>query len=254
MSNKSDSNPSQIDALIYSGIKNNLNSENFPYMDILKANIQSAGQISMVSPSDYDTLLESTTIKKACCGAKLATNSDNTYATNVVIPDSTGKFPYIQKKIEITTEMCNELDLKPTNNKCIGFKPLYCENANFFYINDKKNESFTDYAPYCSDYTLIKKTQDDIKQKQKEQASKEKSQKQIQSAIDKQIESMGSPPSPQPILKSDPNTKTLTQSGTQSQQSKGISTNTLIIIIIVILILFSLSAAAGMFLLRNKSG
>jgi hypothetical protein len=231
-------NTNILDALIYTSIKNNLNKDNYEYIDKLKSNLQGV-QYDIKDQSDYDKLLSSTTIKKACCNEKESKTSDDEYETDIVIFDKEGKKPYVHKSINIKKSMCTNLNLEKNNSTCTAFRQLYCENSNYLYNLDgsSKQDVFTEYSPYCSDYILIKTTQANLARQQ---------QKEAQKATDKEAADALEKAAIEKIL-SEPSSKS-----SDSSDSSGISTTTIIIIVVVIVVLLLISGVAA-FVLTKKS-
>jgi hypothetical protein len=234
-------NTNILDALIYTSIKNNLNKDNSEYIDKLKSNLKGV-QYDINSPNDYDTLLSSTTIKKACCNEKESKTSDDEYETDIVIFDKEGKKPYVHKSISVKKSFCTDMNLEKNNSTCSAFRQLYCENSNYLYNLDgsSKQEIFSEYSPYCSDYILIKTTQANLARQQ---------QKEAQKATDKEAADALEKAATDKVLadssKSD-------SSKSDSSDSSGISKTTIIIIVVVIVILLIMSAVAA-FVLTKKS-
>ena len=235
-------NTNILDALIYTSIKNNLNNDNYEYIDKLKSNLIGV-QYDINNPSDYDTLLSLTTIKKACCNEKESRTSDDEYNTDIIILDKEGKKPYVHKNIGIKKSMCNEMNLAKNNSTCSAFKQLYCENSNFLYNLDgsSKQEILADYSPYCSDYTLIKTTQTNINRQQQREAQREADKAAADDAEKKAIENLSKDSS-----NSDGSKNSSNSDGT------GISTTTIIIIVVVIVGLLLICGIIAFVLLQKS--
>ena len=82
-----------IDALIYTGIKNNLTKTNYTPYDLLLTKIGSTDDQDRLN-----NILDYTTIKKACCAAKSPFGKSDKYETEIHVFDDTGKKPYIKKR------------------------------------------------------------------------------------------------------------------------------------------------------------
>ena len=244
-------NTNILDALIYTSIKNNLNKDNYENIDKLKSNLQGV-QYDINTPNDYDTLLSSTTIKKACCNEKESKTSNDEYETDIVIFDNEGKKPYIHKSISLKKSFCTDMNLEKNNSTCTAFRQLYCENSNYLYNLDgsSKQDIFSEYSPYCSDYTLIKTTQANIIRQQ---------QKEGQKAIDKEAADAAEKAATDKVLADSSKSDSSKSDSSKSDSSKsdlsdssGISNTTIIIIVVVIVVLLIMSAVAA-FVLTKKS-
>ena len=139
-----------LDALVYSSIKNNLNPTNYPSYDLMRSKTSSA------SSEDLNNIISNSTIKKACCSAESKFQDDN-YETHIPILDPEGKMPYIDKKITVPVSICKNMNILPKSDLCNNFKVLYCENSKYLFNQDKKKiDIFSQYSPFCSNYTPIK--------------------------------------------------------------------------------------------------
>ena len=139
-----------IDALIYTGIKNNLTKTNYTPYDLLLTKIGSTDDQDRLN-----NILDYTTIKKACCAAKSPFGKSDKYETEIHVFDDTGKKPYIKKKILINKTLCEDYKIYNTQKSCEDFKTLYCENSNFLFNKDNKTEPWMSFSDYCSGYSLI---------------------------------------------------------------------------------------------------
>jgi hypothetical protein len=141
------------DALIYSGIKNNM---------IDDASMAGFGQItsqyqtSAAAKAYLDSVLSNTTIKRACCSQTTYTSADPTKAPDpikvpgipVFIPVPTGynldddnqairdvekKFKYKQKMVYVPDSICASKQLVPYEATCNTFYNVYCKNMMYLY-------------------------------------------------------------------------------------------------------------------------
>mgnify|MGYP007013242671 CR=1 FL=1 len=161
-----------IDALVYSGIKNNLS-----LTDLNTTGLST--RIVAPDPSQttqyLDRMLDKTTIKRACCvnmGRPGITTSNFDVTVRLPIPtnyDFTGnplsdtwkKFGYIDKTVSVPSSMCSGLDgtYNYNSDKCQDFMALYCNNVKAFYKNELSStggsyndDEFSKYKPECSCY------------------------------------------------------------------------------------------------------
>lgn len=139
-------NENIIDALIYSGIKNNIKESDWTF----------------ISP-DYRNLLkilDKTTVKRACClnKGKAGTEGDKEYTIKVRIPmpknidglDLEKKYNYYDKEISIPANICDMPELadfkyngEGGDTQCDNFFKAYCQNI----VNDYKKLSGADKDP-----------------------------------------------------------------------------------------------------------
>jgi hypothetical protein len=163
--NNTDASNNIIDALIYTGIKNNLTKSIYPQYDLLLTKIGSAD-----NEENLNRILENTTIKKACCAAKTPFAKNDKYETEIHVFDPSGK-PYIKKKILINRNMCEDYKIYNSQKSCEDFRTLYCENSNYLFNKDKKEEAWGSFSDYCTGYTLIQpqRTATQIATEQKQQ-------------------------------------------------------------------------------------
>ncbi len=146
---KTDSSNNIIDALIYTGIKNNLTKSNYPQYEIMLGKIGSADD-----QENLNRILENTTIKKACCAAKLPFGVNDKYETYIHVFDPSGQ-PYIKKRILIDKKMCEDYKIYNSQKSCEDFRTLYCENSNYLFNKDQKKEAWGTFSDYCTGYTIL---------------------------------------------------------------------------------------------------
>ena len=138
-----------IDALVYTSIKNNLNSSNYKAYNLLK------NKINISSNDDINNLLSNTTIKKACCAAQKKRGSDDVYQTKIPILDPSGNSAYVLKTIDVPKSICDTNSVISNSDDCNSFKMIYCENNNYLFQNSPKLDTYADYSPFCADYKLL---------------------------------------------------------------------------------------------------
>jgi hypothetical protein len=162
---KTDASNNIIDALIYTGIKNNLTKINYPQYEIMLGKIASADD-----QENLNRILENTTIKKACCNAKLPFGVNDKYETYIHVFDPSGQ-PYIKKRILIDKKMCEDYKIYNSQKSCEDFRTLYCENSNYLFNKDQKKEAWGTFSDYCTGYTILQppKTAAQIATEQRQQ-------------------------------------------------------------------------------------
>lgn len=222
-----------IDALVYAGIKNNLNNSNYKGFSALKT------KINTTSNDDLNKILSNTTIKKACCNAKPKFGSDDIFQTSLPIIDPEGKMPYILKTIDVPKSVCDSNNIQIGSDDCQKFQTLYCENSNYLYkILTQHIDVFSDYSPYCSEYKLLVPplTPEEIAQK----AAQKKADEQFLEEAELQALA------PQPVSQPAPQTTPTT--------SESSSSNKMIIIlsIICVIILCCSSLIGGYYYMKSK--
>ncbi len=175
-----------IDALIYTGIKNNLTKSNYPQYEIMLGKIGSADD-----QENLNRILENTTIKKACCAAKLPLGVNDKYETYIHVFDPSGQ-PYIKKRILVNKSMCEDYKIYNSQKSCEDFRTLYCENSNYLFNKDQKKEAWMTFSDYCTGYTMLQPP------KTEAQIATEKKQQDQLSALKDQYASkaLGTPPPP----------------------------------------------------------
>jgi len=223
-----------IDALVYAGIKNNLNNSNYKGYSALKT------KINTTSDDDLNKILSNTTIKKACCNAKKKFGSDDIFQTSLPIIDPEGKMPYILKTIDVPKSICDSNNIEIGTADCQQFKTLYCENSNYLYkILTPRIDIFSDYSPYCSEYKLFVPplTADEIAKKEAEKKADEQLEEEaIRQALQPQTtQTNTSPVSPAP-----------------SSESSSSKTMIIILSIICVIILCCSSLIGGYYYMKSK--
>jgi hypothetical protein len=135
-----------IDALIYSGIRNNVSENNW--------------NINSPDFRELTTILDKTTVKRACClnKGKRGSENDKEYKIKVRLPlppnvdalDMEKKYKYYDKEISIPISVCDmpefadfKYDGENGNTKCDKFYKGYCENI----LADYKKLSGADKDP-----------------------------------------------------------------------------------------------------------
>lgn len=223
-----------IDALVYAGIKNNLNNSNYKGYSALKT------KINTTSDDDLNKILSNTTIKKACCNAKKKFGSDDIFQTSLPIIDPEGKMPYILKTIDVPKSLCDSNNIQIDSDDCQKFQTLYCENSNYLYnILTPRIDIFSDYSPFCSEYKLFVPPP----------TANEIAQKEAQKKADEQLEEEAIQQALQPQT-----TQTNTTPVSPTPSSESSSSNTMIIIlsIICVIILCCSSLIGGYYYMKSK--
>ncbi len=146
---KTDSSNNIIDALIYTGIKNNLTKSLYPQYDLLLNKLGSSDD-----QANLNKILENTTIKKACCNAKSPLGKSDKYETEIHVFDPSGQ-AYTKKKIYIDKAMCEDYKIYSSQKSCEDFRTLYCENSNYLFNKDQKKEAWMTFSDYCTGYSLL---------------------------------------------------------------------------------------------------
>lgn len=227
-----------IDALVYTGIKNNLNKSNYKGYNALKT------KINTTSDDDLNKILSNTTLKKACCNAKKKFGSDDIYQTTLPVIDPEGKMPYILKTIDVPKSVCDSNNVQIGSDDCQKFQTLYCENSNYLYnILTPHIDIFNDYSPYCSEYKLFVPplTPEEIAQK----AAQKKADEQFLEQAE--LQALAPQPVSQPVSQPAPQTTSTT--------SESSSSNKMIIIlsIICVIILCCSSLIGGYYYMKSKN-
>ena len=155
-----------LDPLVYSGIKNNLTSQQLNDTGLTN---------SLTQGSNVNDILNNTTIKRACCIYKnRPNNNESTYTIPVRIPTYTkytnndplininlwNKFNYIDKSVKIPKSMCDNFPgYNYIDTKCQDFMALYCNNVKAFYKKQVESlnlspsdDEFSKYKPECACY------------------------------------------------------------------------------------------------------
>jgi len=175
-SNQQNTPAETLNALIYTSIQNNIPQSDPRFNKLVTKLGLTSGEANVVS-NQIDNILSETTLKRACCianqkGPNYSNQSaDGKYiGIDVKIPtppnyeysnDSMGstqkKFGYINTKMYIPKEMCNQVGIdltNPNNNvdSCNKFFGAYCENQKYFYNLENSGEynanEFFNYSNY----------------------------------------------------------------------------------------------------------
>lgn len=226
-----------IDALVYAGIKNNLNNSNYKGYSALKT------KINTTYDDDLNKILSNTTIKKACCNAKKKFGSDDIFQTSLPIIDPEGKMPYILKTIDVPKSLCDSNNIQIGSDDCQKFQTLYCENSNYLYnILTPHIDIFSDYSPYCSEYKLFipPLTADQI------------AQKEAQKKADEQLEEEAIQQALQPQTTQTNTTPVSPVSPAPSSESSSSKTMIIILSIICVIILCCSSLIGGYYYMKSK--
>ena len=161
-----------IDALVYSGIKNNLTS-----VQMVEAGISSKfpDQPTMGQADYTNQVLSSTTIKRACAqNYKKPNVPQDKFVVSVRIPTPEGfnvdqssnaaiykKFGFIDKTVYVPASLCTtlEADYSYQSSASDDFMSLYCNNMKLFYNDEIKllgtsynDNEFSQYKPECACY------------------------------------------------------------------------------------------------------
>lgn len=248
MSNKKNKDDN---ALIYSGIKNYINSENFSAYQYLLESISNTGKVSQ---EGLDDILSNTVIKKACCKQNENEEDNNYYETDVLLPSNKDT----QGRTVPQTILVNKSYCEPNYSQgaigCLQFEPLYCENSKLLY-----DKSFTDTSmdnpwniqiPWCTNHKSLieEKVEKEAQRIQDEREAATK--KQNQAVIDNIMKNVNrNTPDTASLLRNSrsSNAKSKSTSGSTSGSTSESSSNTiyfviggvicLILIIIVIIII-----------------
>ena len=139
-----------LDALVYSDITNNMTNEQ--RLDNGLGDLTS-NSVSMTTGDYLDSILDNTTIKRACSmhRGKVGVNQDN-FIVNVRIPtpkdhkydpddpsvELQKKFGYIDKPVNVPASMCDTLDgdYSYGSQDSDRFMDLYCNNIKTMYKDE----------------------------------------------------------------------------------------------------------------------
>ena len=162
-------------ALIYSGIRNYINSETYPAYGYLLDTLTLNGS-SKLKNDDLDNILSKTVIKKACCREKKNVDNEDYYETDVVLPatsDTQGRT--LTQTILVNKSYCDPLYTGSISAGCSQFSQLYCENSKLLYDTSIPEGSldnpWTIQVPWCENHKSLveQKAEFEAEKRQQEQ-------------------------------------------------------------------------------------